>query len=200
MPTADAFALLGLPRAAAQDEDGVRAAFQKAAAAVHPDAPTDDGDRARRTASFTALNDAAATLSSLPRRLRHLLELEHGDLAAQKSGAPMDAAMMDLFSLTAAAVQGAAAVQAEKRKAATVLAKAMLAPREMVAREKLEDATAKVEEARATLESGLTNIDAARVAGDAGAGRMVMEAAARAAFLEKWQAQLRAAFAGFFAE
>lgn len=196
---ADFFALLGLPRAAALSGDEVRTAFQKAAAAIHPDAAADETERTKRTAAFTALNEASAVLSSLPRRLRHLLELEHPEIAAQKTGAPMDNAMMDLFSVTAAAVQGAATVQNQKRTAATALARALLAPQEMQAQEALEAATQKVEAERADLEEGLPEIDAARGATAPEAGMRLAAAAARAAFLEKWQGQLRAAFAGFFA-
>jgi len=68
----DAFALLGLPRRAALSAQEVREAFQKAAAAAHPDGAGDAGERARRTADFAALNEAQAILTSLPRRLRHL--------------------------------------------------------------------------------------------------------------------------------
>ncbi len=187
----DAFALLGLPRQAVLTEDEVRAAFQKAAAAVHPDSAADDSERSARTAEFTALNEAAAVLSSLPRRLRHLLELEFPDTAARKSGAPMDGAMMELFSVTAAAVQRAATVQSQKREAGTALARALLAKSEMQAQEELEAASLKVEAALAALESELPSLtDEAGLA----------SAAARAGFLEKWQAQLRTAFAGFFAQ
>jgi curved DNA-binding protein CbpA len=186
----DAYALLGLPRGAVLTEDEVRAAFQKAAAAVHPDNAADENERAARTADFTALNEAAATLSSLPRRLRHLLELEHPDMAAQKSGAPMDSAMLNLFSMTAAAVQRAAAVQSKQQQAATALVRAMLANEEMQAQESLEAALRSVESARAELEAGLDSLTNAP---------SLAAAAARAGFLEKWQAQLRAAFAGFFA-
>jgi len=186
----DAFALLGLPRQSVLTEDEVRAAFQKAAAAAHPDSAADEAERAARTAQFTALNEAAATLASLPRRLRHLLELESPDTAAQKTGAPMDSAMMELFSTTAAAVQRAAAVQSQKRQAATALARALLAGQEMQAQEALEAAMQKVASARAALEAELPGLSG---------GAALASAAARAGFLEKWQGQLRAAFAGFLA-
>ena len=131
----DAFALLGLPRRAVLDAGEVRAAFQQAAAPVHPDGAGNDEDRERRTAQFAALNEAQATLTSLPQRLRHLLALEFPDTAAARTGVIMEGTMMDLFSTVAAAVQGAAAVQTKKQKAATALAKAMLAGEEMAARE-----------------------------------------------------------------
>ena len=191
MMKTDAFALLGLPRRAVLNADEVRAAFQKAAAAVHPDGAGDDEERERRTVQFAELNEAQATLTSLPQRLRHLLTLTFPDTAAARTGVVMDGAMMELFSTVAAAVQRAAAVQAQKQKAATALAKAMLAGGEMAARESLESATRQVESARTALESELEECER-----DA---EKLRSCAARAGFLEKWQAQLRAAFAGFFA-
>jgi len=188
---ADAFQLLGLPRAAALSGDEVRAAFQKAGATLHPDAASNEAERAARTVQFTALNEAAATLTSLPRRLRHLLELQAPDLAAQKAGTPMDAAMMDLFTLTAAAVQRAAAVQSRKQQAATALTKALLAGEAMQAQEQLEAAAQRVDAARTALEASLPHLASPAA---------LAAAAARAGFLEKWQAQLRAAFAGFFGD
>lgn len=194
----DAFALLGLPRRAALSAEEIRRAFQQAGAAQHPDAADDDAARVERTAAFTALNEAHTTLLSLPRRLRHLLELEHPQLAAQKSGAVLDDRMMALFSLTGSAVQRAAEIQARKQKASSALAKAMLAGPEMQAQEALEAATQEVEAARAALEEELTALDTARAAGS-DTGTALQSCAARAGFLEKWHAQLRAAFAGFFA-
>ena len=188
----DAFALLGLPRRAVLSGGEVRSAFQQAAAAVHPDGAGDEEDRVQRTADFAALNEAQATLTSLPQRLRHLLALEFPDAAAIRSGAVIDDATMELFSTVATAVQRAAAVQAQKQKAATALAKAMLSGEEMAARESLESATQQVEGARAALESELAE--------DERDAEKLRSCAARAGFLEKWQAQLRAAFAGFFAE
>ena len=187
----DAFALLGLPRRALLSADEVRAAFQKAAAAVHPDGAGDDSERAARTAQFAGMNEAQATLTSLPQRLRHLLSLEFPEASAVSAGVVMDGAMMELFSTVAAAVQRAAAAQSRKQKAATALAKAMLAGEEMEARESLEAATREVEAERSALEGELAGCEA-----DA---EQLRSCAARAGFLEKWQAQLRAAFAGFFA-
>ena len=59
---ADAFILLGLPRKAALSPDLVKSAFQKAAAATHPDGAADEPDRASRTMLFQQLNEASALL------------------------------------------------------------------------------------------------------------------------------------------
>ena len=194
----DAFAALGLPRRAALAISEIREAFQKAGALAHPDGASGDPDQADRTEAFTRLSEAHTLLSSVPRRLRHLLELTYPETAAAKTGAVMDGLMMDLFSTTGSAVQRAAAVQAKKQKASSALTKAMLAGEEMQAQENLEAATQKVEAAHAILEADLAAIDAAMAAGKDAAAAL-QSAAARAGFLEKWQAQLRAAFAGFFA-
>jgi curved DNA-binding protein CbpA len=194
---ADAFALLGLPRRAMLSPEDVRAAFQRAGAENHPDNATTADDRTRRTAAFAALNDAHAVLSSLPRRLRHLLELEHPEPAASPRGAVMEPGMMELFSAVGAAVHAANAVQRKGRNAGTALARALLAKEEMQAQETVEAATRHVEAARQALEAELRQIDAARDAGQTD-GSQLGSCAARAGFLEKWQAQLRAAFAGFF--
>ncbi len=66
---ADAFSLLGVPRRAGLNSDEIRAAFQQAAAAAHPDAATDDADRVGRTERFQQLNEAAALLTPVASRL-----------------------------------------------------------------------------------------------------------------------------------
>jgi curved DNA-binding protein CbpA len=191
----DAFALLDLPRRASLSGEEVRAAFQRKGAALHPDGAGEE-ERARRTAEFAALNEAHAILSSQPRRLRHLLELGYPGAAAAKTGAVMDGEMMTLFSSVGGAVQEAAAVQSRKQKASSALARAMLAGEEMKAQEALETATQGVEAAREKLDAELAEWDTGD-AGDGGAAKL-QSCAARAGFLEKWQAQLRGAFAGFF--
>ena len=193
----DAFALLGLPRRAALDAEEVRAAFQKAGAAQHPD-HAETSEKADRAAGFTALNEAQAMLTSPPRRLRLLLELLDPETAAARTGAVMDGEMMDIFSLTGAAVQQAQSVLARKQQAASALARAMLAGEEMQAQEAIESALTRVESARDALRAVSEEIDATlTTGGDASAA--LQSAAARAGFLEKWHQQLRNAFAAFFA-
>jgi curved DNA-binding protein CbpA len=193
----DAFALLGLPRRASLTADEVRAAFQRAGAALHPDCAGNAAADRMDSADFAAVNEARATLTSPHRRLRHLLELEYPESASVSAGAVMDSAMMDLFAAVGAAVQAAASVQSRKKSAATALAKAMMAADAMKAQESVESAAAQVDSARAVLEAELAELDAARASGDHVAARL-QACAARAGFLEKWQAQLRAALAGFF--
>ena len=191
----DAFALLGLPRAAALSADTVRLAFKERAAPVHPDHAADEADRLARNAAFAALNEAQLTLRSTARRLRHLLDLEWPALAASRAGATMDDAAMSLFGSVAQALRLAETAARRRDAAASVLARAMAAGEVMAAADAVADALAAVEAAAAAMDEGLVSIDTARAAGH-DCGPALMAASARAGFLEKWQAQLRHAFAG----
>lgn len=193
----DAFILLGLPRQAALTAEEVRTAFQKAAAATHPDNAEDDADRAARTVSFQQLNDASAILTPAASRLKHLLALEYPDFTAPRA-AFMDEPLVALFTQVGNAV-GAAADWTRRRQAATTfLAKAALTGREMEVQEILEAAGASLRAAQEALHAALIGTDAARAEGRPQA-EAISALAQRAAFLEKWQAQIQAAWSSLFA-
>lgn len=197
-PELDDFARLGLPRRAALTADEVRGAFQKAAAAAHPDHAADGTEREIRTEEFTRLNEAAARLSVTATRLKCLLSLEFPDHVDPGRSVVMDEGLVDLFSAVGGAVQAAGQWAARQRSATTFLAKAALASGEMLAREGLEAAGEKVNVALDRQQSALENWDARRAGGGLGSPEELSALAHRAAFLEKWQAQLRAAWAGMF--
>src|SRR6478752_336997 len=92
----DAFAILQLPRRPWLEEGEVRAAFQKAAARMHPDAASGSD------ADFSELTKAYQTLREPASRLRHLLSLE---CPAATSTAPGPAELMSLFPIIAAVRQ-----------------------------------------------------------------------------------------------
>lgn len=192
----DAYELLGLPRVAALDAGVVRDAFQRAAAACHPDGGGTEGEKGERTSRFQELNTAAALLGGVGSRVRHLLSLEAPGHVPDRS-AVMDEKLVALFMEVGQAVRRAGEWAEARRKAATFLAKAGLAGRELEAREGLESAGAAVKAAMAELEAGLAAVDgmepgsAARVERLAALGQ-------RAGFLEKWQAQLQGAWALIF--
>lgn len=193
----DAFALLGLPRRAVLLADEVRAAFQQAAAACHPDAAADEVERAARTRRFQQLNEASRRLVPVASRLRHLLALENPELEVSRA-ALMDEPLVALFTAVGGAV-GEAADWVQRRQAAhTFLARAGLAAREIQVQEKLEAAGAALREARAALEEALERADAARAGGQT-QWEVLGPLGQRAAFLEKWQAQLEAAWGALFA-
>lgn len=195
----DDFARLGLPRRAALSVDEVRAAFQKAAAAAHPDHASDAAEKELRTADFTKLNEASARLSATTTRLKHLLALEYPDLEGGGSrSVVMDDALVALFSQVGGAVRAAAQWSAKQRAATTFLARAALAGEEMLAREELETAGEKLRAALDGQHAALSEIDRRRGGEGDDVGQELAALGQRAAFLEKWQAQLQSAWAGMF--
>ena len=193
---ADAFALLELPRKAALNPDLVKAAFQKAAAATHPDAAADEADRVARTILFQQLNEASALLTPAASRLKHLLGLEYAGFSPSRAAA-MDEPLVALFTQVGAGVREAAEWTRRRQAATTFLAKAALTAGEMQVQETLEAAGRSVREAQVLLQSAMVEVDAARLAGEEQA-ETLSAFAQRAAFLEKWQAQLQAAWAALF--
>ncbi|MES2465978.1 MAG: DnaJ domain-containing protein [Verrucomicrobiota bacterium] len=192
---ADAFVLLGLPRKAALDPELVKAAFQKAAAATHPDAASDEPDRVARTMLFQQLNEASALLTPAASRLKHLLVLEYAGFTPSRAAA-MDEPLVALFTQVGAAVRAAAEWTRRRQAATTFLARAALTASEMQVQEALEAAGRSVREAQDLLQSAMVELDAAP-AGQAQA-ETLSALSQRAAFLEKWQAQLQAAWAALF--
>lgn len=110
----------------------------------------------------------------------------------------MDEALVSLFSTVGEAVRAAAQWAAKQRAATTFLAKASLAGEEMLVREGLEAAGESLRAALEQQSAALMEIDRRRDAGDVSVADELAALAQRAAFLEKWQAQLQSAWAGMF--
>ena len=176
----DAFARLGLERRLAIPEEELREAFRAAGKRDHPDAGGSADD-------FRALQEAYARLSSPAKRLRAWLECE--GLTGEERGA-ISPQLLDLFSTVGAALQEADEVTRRRGAALSALAKAMLEPAVQAAREKLEVAAEKVSAAVVSQEAGFAEIEA-------GGGDPWLTAR-DLAFLEKWQGELKARFAGLW--
>lgn len=193
----DAFALLNLPRRACLAPDEVSAAFQKAAAASHPDGAPDEADRMDRTRRFQQINEARGLLMPVSARLKHLLSLEFPDYALPRA-AVMDDALVRLFGQVGAAVQQAAEWTRQAGQATTFLAKASITRQGMAVQEGLEAAGVAVRAAQETLEASLREIDAA-AGGPEPVAELLGPLSQRAGFLEKWHAQIQSAWAAVFA-
>ena len=195
----DAFARLGLPRRAWLTAEEIRTAFQQAAAAAHPDASADEADRVARTGRFQEINEASALLTHPTTRLNHLLSLEYPVFTPDRA-AVMDAALVALFSTVGSAVQAAAAWTRQRGTATTFLAKAALAPKEMIVQETLESAGAALRAEQEKLDAALRQFDATLIdnPGHRPPPETLSALASRAAFLSKWQAQLQAAWTSLF--
>jgi curved DNA-binding protein CbpA len=184
----DHFLTLDLPRCAALSPDAVRTAFQQAAANVHPDKATDDEDRAARTARFALLNEAQAVLSSLPRRLLHLAELLTGE---KPHTGRLDGKLMSLFSRVDAALHFADALIAKRTASPSALQRALLAPECMAVLEKLESCAAEAMGQLDEIRSELPGIDALALEDPAKAAAACASAGQTAAFLTKWESEIR---------
>lgn len=171
----DAFELLKLPRKLEFSEEELRAAFREAGKTVHPDAGGDE-------LAFAEVQKAYALLNSPSKRVRHLLELQ--GVAGDERGT-ISNDLMAMFGEVAGALQQADEAVKRRENAMSALAKALLEPALLTAREAIESAIAKV---NAKLRGTLAACD---LADACAAWQCVRDLA----FLEKWQAQLRQRFA-----
>lgn len=179
----NAFALLGLPRIAALDDEALQQAWLAASRSAHPDQPGGDAARAAE------INTAYETLQAPEKRLKHLLELNEVPWRT----VPIDEAMMALFGKMGPALQSVAAFLKRKQGATSALAKALLAPEEMRLREQLEELGVTLDAERSALLDNLPAFDERLSAGDTRVLSDLQILQARLAYFSKWQAQVREA-------
>lgn len=179
----NAFALLGLPRIAALDDEALQQAWLAASRSAHPDQPGGDAARAAE------INTAYDTLQAPEKRLKHLLDLH----AVPWRTVPIDEGMMALFGQLGPALQKVAAFLKRKQSATSALAKALLSPDEMRLREHLETLGTTLDAERTTLLADLPALDSRLSAGDTTALADLQILQARLAYFGKWQAQVREA-------
>lgn len=183
--TVDCFAALGLPRTAAFDEQALQRAYTEHSRAAHPDHGGSEAHAAH-------VNAAYETLRAPEKRLKHLLEVAGPEEASAWRTVPLDEAMMALFSELGKAMDASAKFLDRKSKAASALAKALLAGEELRHREVLERIGFEIEQRRGDMEAQLPSLDAVLAQGDAdGAWKQLAAMQARFAYLAKWQAQVR---------
>lgn len=169
----DAYAELGVPRSPVVDELELSRRFDELSRTRHPDAGGEP-------AAFARLAEARRLLSSPALRLRHLLELTH---PGTRLDGGLSSSLMDLFATLGPALQAAQDLDRRKAAATSALARALLAPEEMRQRESLENAAA-------TISDRLKAVTVAAARWD-GSSNALATWAREAAFLEKWQAQVR---------
>jgi curved DNA-binding protein CbpA len=179
----NAFALLGLPRIAALDDEALQKAWLAASRNAHPDQPGGDAARAAE------INTAYETLQAPEKRLKHLLDLHEVPWRT----VPIDDAMMSLFGQLGPALQNVAAFLKRKQAATSALAKALLSPDEMRLREQLETLGTTLDTERTALLEKLPAFDSRLSAGDTSTLADLQILQARAAYFSKWQAQVREA-------
>ena len=169
----DAFAELGFPRSTVVDDEALASRFDELSRTRPPDAGGD-------TSGFASLTEARRILSSPALRWRHLLELEHPGTRLDGALTP---ALVDLFAALGPRLQASQDVIRRKSAAATSLARALLAPEELRIREALEAAAAQLSDAHQALVESAGSWD--------GSAASLAALAREAAFIEKWQSQVR---------
>ncbi|MGI8603108.1 MAG: hypothetical protein ACR2OZ_08915 [Verrucomicrobiales bacterium] len=171
----DAFAELDLPRQPAVDRDQLSRQFDALSRQCHPDAGGD-------TAAFTRLAQARHLLESTARRLRHLVELT---TPTGKLDGPLPAACVTLFGRVGPALQIASTVHQDYQAAKSSLGRALLTERVLAARKSLESIAGEIGRRLSEMEAEFGAWD--------GSTETLTHWARYAAFLEKWQSQVRAA-------
>ncbi len=180
----DCFAILGLPRTAALDEETLHRAYVESSKTAHPDHGGSDAQAALTNAAYE-------TLRAPERRLKHLLELAAPEDAKAWRTVPMDDRMMGLFSKLGKALEVSGKFLERKAKAQSALAKALLTNEEMREREVLEGIGFEIEEMRGVMESRLPALDAAVPEAGTDTWKEVALMQARFAYLARWQTQVR---------
>jgi len=164
----DAFATLGLPRAAAVDEETVRAAYfaqSKAPGADH-----------------AALNAAHELLLAPDKRLKHLIDLAAPEEVKQWRTVAMSEDLMQHFMALGKVRPEAEALIDKRAKTQSALTKALLERQTFALRDQLEQIGFALDERKRALELSLSALED---------WQALVEAQARFAYLGKWQAQVR---------
>lgn len=177
----NAFEILGIEPQLAIDAEFLRDAFREAGRSAHPDAGGDEQ-------AFASLNAAYEMLSSPSRRLRHWLELRGLTVETRGTVSPE---IMDLFSQVGETSQRAEALVRRRDEAKSALARALLERETQACREDVERCIALVEAAIQSECSFFAEYQISPSTDLAAASASVRNLA----FLEKWRAGLRGAFA-----
>ena len=174
----DAFELLGLPRRAWLEPAEVQARFRERAAALHPDS-TAGAD----PAAFADLQRAAGLLADPVRRLRHLAELQG---APPSDAAPLPPGLADLGFRASGQLHAADTVARQLADAPNALARALVLPQALEAREACEallaEVGARTDAVRGRLERPDIETDPAAL----------RTAADELIYLQRWETQARA--------
>jgi len=180
MQSFDAFQLLGMEKRLGISAEALREAFREAGKRHHPDAGGVEGD-------FADLQRAHDTLASPSRRLSHWLELR--GIKVDPRGA-VDDSLMDLFALVGSTMQKCEALIRKHDEAKSALGRALLEDETQRCREELEGLIAQVVGRIDNECAAFSRFEDTDSPDEAEVARTVRNLA----FLEKWQASLRAMF------
>lgn len=192
-PSPHAFELLGITPRAALDPEEVDQAFNARAPQQHPDSnPTDQAD-------FAALGTARQALKSPAQRLDLLLQANapsgrEGDRGSRRT-VTLSAELNELFTVVGAALEEARTAIARRDAATSELARALVTPQLLQARQKLITAQQQVRDLLAAMNSSLPDLDKSLDNPDPGTRQQAIQRLSdlqgQFACLERWHHQLR---------
>ncbi len=178
----DHFAILELPRCPWVEPSVIRAAYQRLAASLHPDAASG------QTAAFTTLNTAYGMVREPASRVRHLLEVEGGGLRVPNGAIP--APLGELFMQIAAVSHQSDVFRAKQRAASSSLQRALLAGEQAGLSGRLETLGQQVEEIHGAALERLRQADELWATNQDQALEALHGLHHELAYLARWRAQL----------
>ena len=180
MQSFDAFQMLGLEKRLGFSAEELREAFREAGKRIHPDAGGGEGD-------FADLQRAHDMVASPSRRLAHWFELR--GMKIDPRGA-VDDSLMDLFAGVGSTIQKCESLIRKRDESKSALGRALLEDETQRCREQLEGVIAEVSDRIGNECAAFARYEDANPMDAADAAKSVRNLA----FLEKWQASLRALF------
>ena len=178
----DHFETLGLERRLDLEEESLRTRYDERCREVHPDAGGEAGE-------FDAVREAYACLSSPMRRLRHWLELAGVEVV---EGGSLPGSVVDRFGEIGTLLRETEELAKRHGSARSALGRSVVEAEGLALQVRLGEVRGGVESAIGELVALFAEFEAA---GARAVGEEAAETARALAFLEKWEGQLRAAWA-----
>lgn len=178
----DHFETLGMEKRLDFSIETLRRHYDERCQEAHPDAGGTTGD-------FDAVTEAHKCLASPARRLRHWLELSGCAVVEDGSLPP---AVEERFEKISTLLRGASDIAERHREARSTLVRSVAEAEGIALQSQVAEARGELENAIAKIVAGFKQLDE----GDPDESRArAIEAARCLSFLEKWEVQLRAAWA-----
>lgn len=186
----DYFALLDLPRSPWLEVVEVKARFAQLSGPVHPDRvhQADEATRNTATQRYVELNSAQQCLADTRQRLRHLLELETGQLPADVGAVPAD--VSDLFFEVGRALKLSDELVRQKQAATSPMVQSQVMRQALDRMDSLRGVISELDRRRAVLDERCRNLGRRWLAGDRSSGELT-ELHRDYSYVNRWLEQLR---------
>jgi hypothetical protein len=175
----DRFAVLGVPRRPLLNDDLLKEVFVRRSEQLHREPEGSVG--------LAQLNEAFRTLRNPSSRIRHLLELEHGQFPAQQS----ELELAELFGSVATTIGEFDRCYNLIKSENSPLLRAMRIEELVAARKKLETVQALAERQEQRLINELSELDQQWLSRGKALASHLARIASELSFLQKWSSQTR---------